>query len=71
MQVCFSLQVSMLALDSFVVWFAREKVCRHRSFFGWHIYFLGWTPLRAPPPQNPLPVPPPKQKGYQSAPFFK
>ena len=27
------------------------------------------TPLPSLPPLNPLPVPPPKQKGYQSAPF--
>ena len=38
-------------------------------FFGRHVYFLGWTPLRAPPPQTLLPMPPPGQKGYQSAPF--
>ena len=28
-----------------------------------HVYFLGWTPLRDPPPQTPLPVPHPNKKG--------
>ena len=37
-----------------------------RQFF-WKAHFLGWPPL---PPLSPLPVPPPGQKGYQSAPFI-
>jgi len=32
-----------------------------------HAQFLGWTPLGAPTP--PSGVPPPRQKGYQSAPL--
>ena len=31
--------------------------------------FFGVDTPEGPPPQKPLPVPPPKQKGYQSAPF--
>ena len=34
------------------------RILLRRFFFGRHVHFLGWTPL-----------PPPRQKGYQSAPF--
>ena len=34
------------------------------KFFGRHIYFLGWTPLRDhPPPNPPFQCPPPNKKG--------
>ena len=32
-------------------------------FFGRHVYFLGWTPLRAPPPKPPFQCPNPNKKG--------
>jgi len=39
-------------------------------FFRRHVHFLGWTSEGPPTPQTPLPVLPPRQKGYQSAPFW-
>jgi len=36
----------------------QEGVC-----FGWHVFFLGWTPLRDPPPKNPFQCPHPNKKG--------
>ena len=33
--------------------------------------FLWWNPRGPPTPQTPLPVLPPRQKGCQSAPFYK
>ena len=39
----------------------------HRRLFfclGWHVYFLGWTPLRDfPPPKPPFQCPHPNKKG--------
>ena len=32
-------------------------------FFLWHVYFLGWTPLRAPPPKPPFQCSHPNKKG--------
>ena len=40
-----------------------HRLSRRVFFLLRHVYFLGWTPLRDPPPQTPLPVPHPNKKG--------
>ena len=45
------------------------SVCGQEYFFGRHVFGVG-TPEGPPTPQTPLPVPPPRQIGYQSTPFW-
>jgi len=48
----------------------QETYCFSRRFlFGTTRILFGVDTPEGPPPQTPLLVPPPKQKGYQSAPF--